>query len=145
MWLSYPFLFTLGKLVWPLIRAGEPEPVGAGCFWLLGAGAAWKKSRSWSRLEKSQEPHLIHWWHASMTTEWPLVTFSCPILTSKVYATKLHFFMHIKRKLITQAIHTQVRNPGTSFKWDTRALCGPMSESVSHWVCESVSRPRLDV
>ena len=20
-------------------RAGEPEPVGAGCFWLLGAGA----------------------------------------------------------------------------------------------------------
>ena len=21
-------------------RAGEPEPVGAGCFWLLGAGAA---------------------------------------------------------------------------------------------------------
>ena len=27
------------------IRTGEPEPVGAGCFWLLGAGAgaAWKK------------------------------------------------------------------------------------------------------
>ena len=24
----------------------------AGCFWLLGAGAAWKKNRSWSRLEK---------------------------------------------------------------------------------------------
>ena len=26
-------------------RAGEPapEPVGAGCFWLLVAGAAWKK------------------------------------------------------------------------------------------------------
>ena len=21
------------------VRAGEPEPVGAGCFWLLGAGA----------------------------------------------------------------------------------------------------------
>jgi hypothetical protein len=32
-------------------RAGEP--VGAGCFWLLGAGAARKKrSRSRSRLEK---------------------------------------------------------------------------------------------
>ena len=55
-------------------RAGEPEPVGAGCFWLLGAGAgvAWKKNRSRSlsrsRLEKksgggaawkkSQEPEL---------------------------------------------------------------------------------------
>ena len=23
-------------------RAGEPEQVGAGCFWLLGAGAAKK-------------------------------------------------------------------------------------------------------
>ena len=40
----------------PLIRAGEPEPVGVGCFWLFGAGAgaalknqeperAWKKSQ----------------------------------------------------------------------------------------------------
>jgi len=28
------------------IRAGEPELVGAGCFWLLGAGATWKKSRA---------------------------------------------------------------------------------------------------
>ena len=35
-------------------RAGEPEPVGAGCFWLRsrsrlknpGAGAAWKKSQA---------------------------------------------------------------------------------------------------
>jgi len=29
------------ELVEPFIRAGElePEPVGAGCFWLLGAGA----------------------------------------------------------------------------------------------------------
>ena len=26
-------------------RAGEPEPVGAGCFWLLGAGASWKKNQ----------------------------------------------------------------------------------------------------
>ena len=26
-------------------RAGEPEPVGAGHFWLLGAGADWKKKR----------------------------------------------------------------------------------------------------
>ena len=35
-------------------RAGEPEPVGAGCFWLLGAGTAWqKKNRSRSRLEKN--------------------------------------------------------------------------------------------
>ena len=37
-------------------RAGEPEPepepVGARCFWLLGAGAAWKKTRSRIRLEK---------------------------------------------------------------------------------------------
>ena len=33
-------------------RAGEPEPVGAGCFRLLGAGAAWKKTSSRSRLEK---------------------------------------------------------------------------------------------
>ena len=41
------FLFHLG-------RAGEPEPVGAGCFWVLGAGAgaAWKKTKSRSRLEK---------------------------------------------------------------------------------------------
>ena len=23
-----------------ICRAGEPEPVGAGCVWLLGAGAA---------------------------------------------------------------------------------------------------------
>ena len=30
-----------------LTRPGEPEPVWAGCFWLLGAGAAWKKTRSW--------------------------------------------------------------------------------------------------
>ena len=29
---------------------------GAGYSWLLGAGAAWKKTRSRSRLEKSQEP-----------------------------------------------------------------------------------------
>ena len=40
------------------LRAGEakpePEPVGAKCFWLLGAGvgAAWKKTRSRSRLDK---------------------------------------------------------------------------------------------
>ena len=35
-------------------RFGEPapKPVGAGCFWLLGAGATWKKTRSRSRLEK---------------------------------------------------------------------------------------------
>ena len=26
-------------------QTGEPEPVGAGCFWLLGAGAAWEKSQ----------------------------------------------------------------------------------------------------
>ena len=40
-----------------LCRAGEPEPVGAGCSWLLGAGAAWKKTRSRSRLgKKNQEP-----------------------------------------------------------------------------------------
>ena len=31
----------------------------------------------------------------------------------------------------------QARTPGTSFKWDTRALCGQMSELVS--------RPREDV
>ena len=33
-------------------RAGEPEPVGSGCFLLLGAGAARKKTRSRSRFEK---------------------------------------------------------------------------------------------
>ena len=27
-------------------RAGEPEPVGAGCFWLIGAGAAKKLAGS---------------------------------------------------------------------------------------------------
>ena len=40
-------------------RAGEPEPVGAGCFWLLGAGAgaAWKKNEEPEPLgKKSQEP-----------------------------------------------------------------------------------------
>ena len=51
-----------------LTNSQEQEPVGAGCFWLLGAGAAWKKNqapepeplgkkiRSRSRLKKSQEP-----------------------------------------------------------------------------------------
>ena len=28
------------KYIIYFFRAGEPEPVGAGCFWLLGAGAA---------------------------------------------------------------------------------------------------------
>ena len=32
------YLFTM-----IMFRAGEPEPVVAGCFWLLGAGAAWRK------------------------------------------------------------------------------------------------------
>ena len=30
----------------------------------------------------------------------------------------------------------QALNPGTSFKWVTRALCGHMSERVSEWVSE---------
>ena len=33
------------------------------------------------------------------------------------------------------------QNPGTIIKWDTRALCRQMSESVSQWV---VSRPKVD-
>ena len=33
-------------------RAGEQEPVWAGCFWFLGAGAAWKKQGAGTRLEK---------------------------------------------------------------------------------------------
>jgi len=32
-------------------RAGEPEPVGAGYFWLLGAGAAKKLAGSSALLE----------------------------------------------------------------------------------------------
>ena len=28
-----------------LTNSQEPEPVGAGCFWLLGAGAAWEKNQ----------------------------------------------------------------------------------------------------
>ena len=43
-----------------LTNSQEQEPVGAGCFWLLGAGAraeavagaAWEKIRSRSRLKK---------------------------------------------------------------------------------------------
>ena len=38
---SWPYVILIR---WFLNRAGEPEsehePVGAGCFWLLGAGAA---------------------------------------------------------------------------------------------------------
>ena len=30
----------------------EPEPVGAGCFWLLGAGASWEKNQEPEPLEK---------------------------------------------------------------------------------------------
>ena len=45
-----------------LFRAGEPEPVGAGRFWLLGAGAGAGRSRVFGPLEpeplkkKYQEP-----------------------------------------------------------------------------------------
>ena len=42
-----------------LTNSQEPEPVGVGCFWLLGAGAAWKKKTgagaAWG---KNQEPEL---------------------------------------------------------------------------------------
>ena len=41
----------------------EPEPVGAGCFWLLGAGAgaAWKKigAGAGAAWEKNQEPEPL--------------------------------------------------------------------------------------
>ena len=66
--LLYPILsLSTGSgifIIYERSRAGEPErePVGAGCFWLPGAGAAWnkeqepepleKKNRSRSRLEK---------------------------------------------------------------------------------------------
>ena len=43
-------------------RAGkpEPEPVGAGCFWLLGAGAAWnKKQGAGAAWKKSQEQEPV--------------------------------------------------------------------------------------
>ena len=50
-----------------LTNSQEPEPVRAGCYWLLGAGAtskkkpgagaraAWEKSQEPEQLEKSQE------------------------------------------------------------------------------------------
>ena len=47
-----------------LTNSQEPEPVGAGCFWLLGAGAgagaAWKKkSGAGAAWEKNQEPEPL--------------------------------------------------------------------------------------
>ena len=51
-----------------LTKSQEPEPVRAGCFWPLGAGAgaarkkiaragaAWEKNQEPEPLEKSQEP-----------------------------------------------------------------------------------------
>ena len=43
-------------------RAGEPKPVGAGCFLLLGAGAAREKKSGAGAVapwKKSQEPELL--------------------------------------------------------------------------------------
>ena len=52
MWTKYEANYlNLEHNIWVVSRAGESEPVGAGCFWLLGAGAA-KKNRSRSHLEK---------------------------------------------------------------------------------------------
>ena len=42
--------------------AKEPEPVGAGCFWPLGAGAARKKipgAGAGAAWEKNQEPEPL--------------------------------------------------------------------------------------
>ena len=52
-------------------RAGEPEPVGAACFWLLWAGAGWKKtrSRSQSRLEKKSGAEAETAWKKSKEPE----------------------------------------------------------------------------
>ena len=48
-------VISLGDFVNVETRAGES--VGAGCFWLLGAGAAWeKKSGAGVAWKKSQEP-----------------------------------------------------------------------------------------
>ena len=69
---SFTLLVWGEKNIFPnLTNSQEPEPVGAGCFYLLGAGAAWKKTRSRSRLgkkaragagaacKKSQEPEPL--------------------------------------------------------------------------------------
>ena len=45
----------------PTPRAGEPEPVGVVCFWLLGAvaGAAWKKKLAGSALREDKKHKKI--------------------------------------------------------------------------------------
>ena len=56
------FQFYLTSLRGKEYFAKEPEPVGAGCFWPLGAGAARKKipgagvGAAW---EKNQEPEPL--------------------------------------------------------------------------------------
>ena len=51
LWIKLHVLMMDSTGLIHVTRAGEPEsePVGAGCFWLLGAEAACKKTRSRSR------------------------------------------------------------------------------------------------
>ena len=52
MFCSFTLLVCREKNILPnLTKSQEPEPVGAGYFWLLvaGAEATWKKNRSLSR------------------------------------------------------------------------------------------------
>ena len=40
-------------------RAGEPEPVGVGCFWLLGAGAAKNLAGSSALRENKKHKEIV--------------------------------------------------------------------------------------
>ena len=40
------------KIIYFFVGFRQDWGAGAGCFWLFGAGAAWKKTRSRSSLEK---------------------------------------------------------------------------------------------
>ena len=54
MYLRLFFILRCWSWYYEIVRAGEPEPVGAECFWLLGAGAgaAWKKPGAGAAWEK---------------------------------------------------------------------------------------------
>ena len=52
--ISYISIYILKIIVYKFtisFRAGEPEPVEAGCFWILGAGAKGKKNKEPEPLE----------------------------------------------------------------------------------------------
>ena len=49
----------LGKKEIGKIRAVEPEPNGARCFWILGAGAGWEKNQEPEPKQLKKKESLI--------------------------------------------------------------------------------------